>query len=276
MPARANPLLHPPFLTPLTPPGPPPIIACALSQTPPKLASCRFVPAEALRGQRWDPGYWFRVAGPAAWACAPLGDFIEKITYGPIVTGQRPQPAASGVAIIDQKALRPTGVVLGRAVTVAEGSVYDLPRCRLQRDDIVLARSGAGTLAKKRFTVFREPVTATVSCFVDLIRLRGISPRYVATFLRSRPGWAQIERLINGVGTPNLSFDEIRSLQIPLLPAEDQAAVDAAWQEVERLHAAGCLDEAGAALDAAVARLEERIGPEKELAHESRESHEWR
>jgi len=228
-----------------------------------KMACYVVVPAEALRGKRWDPAFWRpdRAEPATAWPFphAPLGDFIQKITYGPILTGQRPQPVANGVAIIDQKVIRASGVLLGQAIVVAEGCAYDPPRCRLEPGDIVFARSGAGTLAKRRFTVFGHPVKATVSCFVDLIRLAGISPHYVVTFLRSRPGWSRIERLINGVGTPNLSFAEIRSLEIPLLPRADQEAIERAWVQIGRLHDAGRLVEAEAALDEAVLGLERQL-----------------
>ena len=43
---------------------------------------------------------------------------------------------------------------------------------------------------------------------------------------RSGPGRGQIEALINGVGTPNINFAEIRSLRIPLAGLEEQAR----WQ----------------------------------------------
>ena len=218
-----------------------------------------------LRGTRWDPPFWHNPAAPLLASCglpvAPLGQFIAHITYGPIVTARRPEPVPSGVTIIDQRAIRPTGVVLEQAVVVAEGSVYDLPRCRLDPGDIVLSRSGAGTLAKRRFTVFAEPITATVSCFVDLIRLRGLAPYYAATFLRCPLGWGQVERLINGVGTPNLSFPEIRSLRIPLLPAPEQAELTAAWRPIERLHADGRLDDALARLDQLAHQLAHRLAP---------------
>ena len=224
------------------------------------------MPADALRGQRWDPAYWSpRHAEPAtryALPCDPLGQFIQHITYGPIVTGRRPEPAPKGVVIIDQRAVRPTGVVLDQAVTVAEGCAYDLPRCRLRPRDIVLCRSGVGTLAARRFTVFHKRPRATVSCFVDLIRLRGINPYYVVTFLRSRPGWAQVQRLINGVGTPNLSFGEIKSLAIPRLPAAEQDSIETAWHAVRRCHARGRLDAAERKLDQIVAELEQRLSLE--------------
>jgi len=221
------------------------------------------VPSRALRDRRWDPAYWQAPAADALSVCAlpcrPLGDFIDRITYGPILTGQRPEPAARGVTIIDQAAVRATGVVLDKAVTVAEGCAYDLPRCRLRRGDIVLCRSGAGTLAKRRFCVFDRRLKATVSCFVDLIRLHDINPYYAVTFLRSPLGWAQIDLLINGVGTPNLSFGEIRSLRIPLLPSGEQAALEGAWAAIRRLHRRRRLDAAAQALEGVVAGLDRRL-----------------
>ncbi len=234
-----------------------------MSQRRPTHADCLWVPAQALRGRRWDPAHWSpRFDGLERLAhlpSRPLGDFIERITYGPIVTGRRPTPATSGVVIVDQRAVRATGVVLDRAVTVAEGPPYDLPRCRLRPRDVVLCRSGAGTLARKRFTVFDRRIHATVSCFVDLVRLRDINPYYLVTFLRSPLGWAQIDRLINGVGTPNLSFAEIRSLRIPTAPPAEQHAVEAAWRTVRKLHRRGRLDAAQAALDALAAQLDQRL-----------------
>ncbi len=190
---------------------------------------------------------------------ARLGDFIELITYGPILPGRRPEPVEKGVLIVGQREIRPTGLLLDAATAVAEGSPYDPPRRRLRPGDVVLARSGVGTLARKRFTVFREPLKATVSCFVDLIRLRGLSPYCLVTFLRSGLGWAQAERMLRGVGTPNLSFRQIRSLRVPLLAPEAERAVEAAWADVAWLHDAGRLAEAEARLDAAAADLERRL-----------------
>ena len=79
----------------------------------------------------------------------------------------------------------------------------------------MLARSGVGSLLKGRVSVFTGPTPATVACFVDLVRLKGLRPGYAALALRSRAVRVQVERFANGVGTPNLSFDEIRGLRIP-------------------------------------------------------------
>jgi hypothetical protein len=226
-------------------------------------ARAAILPGPELQDRRWDPGFWLRGANlwpdGCRWPLRPLGEFIAHITYGPILPGRRPQPVAEGVAIIGQKAVRATGVRLDRAVRVAEGSAYDLPRCRLRPRDIVLCRCGVGSLGRRRFAVYDEPSMATVSCFVDLIRLRELNPYYVVTFLRSQRGWAQIERVINGVGPPNLSFGEIRSLLVPLPPEDEQRAVERTWQPVQAAHGAGNVSAAEAALDAAVARLDARL-----------------
>jgi len=73
-----------------------------------------------------------------------------------------------------------------------------------------------------------------VDAGVDLVRLKEIEPDYVAYFLRTRYGWAQIHRLINGVGPANLSFDEICSLRVGMASAETQ-------REISRRHAAEVL-----------------------------------
>ena len=99
-------------------------------------AECVLACGDDLRGERWDPGYWHprhaTLAASCSLPCAPLGSFVEHITYGPILLGRQPDPVAEGVAIIGQKAVRATGVLLAEAVTVAEGCAYDVPRCRLR------------------------------------------------------------------------------------------------------------------------------------------------
>ena len=66
--------------------------------------------------ERLDPGYWHPAYEAILAECTvPLtlvGEFIAHITYGAIVTGQRPPHVADGLPLIGQGALLPSGVDL--------------------------------------------------------------------------------------------------------------------------------------------------------------------
>jgi len=201
------------------------------------------VSADALRGQRWDPQFWNpRHANPLdglARGTVGLGDFIEDITYGPIVTRRFPREFPGDVPVVSQPQFEDSGINLAHAARVESDGIFDPPRSRARAGDLLFPRSGVGTLGRNRLAVYDGDVAVNVGCFVDRIRLCGVNPWFVWVFLRTRFGWGQIRRVIHGVGMPNISFDEIRALRIPLVPADEQAAVETAWRaRVAPLHEA--------------------------------------
>ncbi len=183
-----------------------------------------------LLGHRWDPGFWDPALRDPLAACAvpvaELGDFIpaKGITYGRIQPGRKP-PAGPGPLYVTQRAVRPTGFDPTACETIAEGCAWDGPRYRLRRGDLLIPRSGVATLARGLMALFLDERPAVVDCFVDRVTLQGYDPRVAVLTLRVRPVWLQIHRLINGVGPPNLSYDEIRSLQLPVFPGDLAAAI---------------------------------------------------
>ena len=214
--------------------------------------------------ERLDPGYWHPAYEAIMAECrlplAPLGEFIEHITYGAIVTGRRPEHVEGGLPLIGQGCLLPGGVDLRGAARVAPGGPWAPERCVVRRGDLLIARSGEGSLARNRLGVYHGRRRAVVDCFVDLVRLRGIDPDYVAAFLRTRFGWAQIHRLINGVGPSNLSFAEIRSLQVAVAPERLQAGVARRYAaEVLPLHRRRRFPAATGAMYAIVRDLEQEV-----------------
>lgn len=180
------------------------------------------VPQGQLVDERWDPAYWSpALRAPllsltARFETRPLGDFVALLTYGPVVTGLRPEARPGEVWLLNQAELGVSGVDLSAARRVAADSVFDPARSRPRPGDLLFARSGVGSLGKGRMAVLTEPLRANVGCFVDVLRLDGLDPYFAWLFLASRFGQGQIRRLINGVATPNLSFDEIRALRLPL------------------------------------------------------------
>ena len=211
-----------------------------------------YLPAELL--QRLDPGYWHpRFSVPLAALHAfpdgllPLGQVAESICYGAIRPGRPPRcDGPDGVWYIGQRALRCGLVDLSRAQRVEAGGPWDPSRARLAPGDLLLARSGVAGVGTGRMALWDPPFSpreldrcapATVSCFVDRVRLRGYDPVVALLFLQGRYGQAQIQRLINGVGTPNLSFAELRSLRLPRLTARSQqwaCWLREGWREAAR------------------------------------------
>lgn len=223
-----------------------------------------FRPQDQRLVHRLDPGYWHPAYDAIIAECAvplvPLGDFIEHITYGAIVTGRQPPDVPDGLPLIGQGALLTSGVDLHDLTRVPPNSAWGIERARVRCGDLLIARSGAGSLEKNRLTVYHEDSPAVVDCFVDLVRLRDIEADFVAAFLRTRFGWAQIHRLLNGVGPANLSFDEIRSLRVPDTSDEVQREIAARHcNEVLPLHRARRFAAATQAVRAIVSDLEARL-----------------
>lgn len=177
-------------------------------------------------GRRWDPGFWhprFRRVLAAVSSAPRLGEFIDLLTYGPIRSGQRPEADAAGIPVIGQGEFAEAGLDLQNALRIVAGSTFDPPRSRVRRGDLLFPRSGEGSLLRFKAGVYDGDSPANVSCFVDLVRLNGIDPYYVWLVLKTRFLREQILRSQNGVGTPNLNFQEIRDLRIPWLSEAEQA-----------------------------------------------------
>ena len=189
----------------------------------------------ALRTQRWDPRFWQgrtavrRLAGRLR--LVPLGEYICHLTYGPIVTGSQPQHVEAGVPVIRQGDIAETGLDNRELLRVAPAGAHDPPRSRVRPGDLLLPRSGAGALGRNRLAVYMGSGPANVGCFVNLIRLEGLNPFYAWFFFKTRLGREQIAACANGVGTPNISFGEIRALQIAALPSSYQDALEKRYRE---------------------------------------------
>lgn len=185
---------------------------------------------EKLQGERWDPGFWnprYRRTELEMGDSVPLGDYVEKLTYGPIRPGERPVLDPNGVLVIGQSQFTEAGLDLSKAIRVVPGSIFDPPRSQVFRGDLLFPRSGVGSLLRFKAGVYMEDQPANLSCFVDLLRLREMNPFYLWLTFKTRFVRDQIMRLKNGVGTPNLNFSEIRGLKIPWCALEQQNI----WEE---------------------------------------------
>lgn len=211
-----------------------------------KRSRALWIDERELSGSRWDPAYWDPALRDPLARCpfpvAPLGDFVadDGITYGRILPGRKP-PEGRGPLYVTQRSIRPSGFDPGACVTIVDGCDWDKPRCRLLRGDLLLPRSGVATLARGLMAVYTLDDPAVVDCFTDRVTLTGYRSEVAALFLRTPQGWAQILRLINGVGPPNISYAEIRGLAVPVFPDDLVEAFCAGFDAMHDAHRAWLL-----------------------------------
>lgn len=214
----------------------------------------RIARPELLRHNRWNAGYFeerFRrnERSLKKLRSVPLGDFIpdrlpdgsKGITYGQV--GARKLSPRGGVRYLQVINIRDTGIDFAiKPDRVAEGSYNDPERSRVEVGDILLTNTafrGTETLIGRCVVVCRAYGKLNISQDIDRVRVNGINPFYVATFLKSRFGQHQIQRRVHGVDSQKINFGQVRSLLLPVLAGGVQKDV-----ELHYLGMANCHDRA--------------------------------
>jgi len=190
-------------------------------------------PASRLDPAYWHPNYDEVINGDPLESFIPSGP--EGITYGAIITGKKNKHTPDGVPVVGAKQVKFTGLDLLECERTKKDSSWDPQRSRVYTDDLVFVRSGVGSLGKSVVYLGKEYIN--VGCFVDRIKLKDLSPFYVDIYLKSSQGELQIERLNAGVtGTTNISFDQIKSIKIPILPDAVQKNIESEYRKMSKYH----------------------------------------
>lgn len=228
--------------------------------------------AERMNPEFWSPkwAHIYETLNRCPFEVRPLGDFIPEkvtrcgrevpgITYGQV--GERVYPPkgtkitqrngqvtlrlpdgtkVAGVAYLQVRNLKRTGIDIFESPIekryIAEGSRNDPIRSRLKPGDLLIIRSGVGSLG--RCAVVPENIgLANISEDIDRLVLDGIRPEWVAVFLQSCYGAAQMERWLAGVsGQVKIDFAEIRALRVPVPDDETQKDVAREYWRMAEYH----------------------------------------
>lgn len=179
----------------------------------------------------------------------PLGRFIpaehpdgsKGITYGQV--GARRLNPRGSVRYLQVINIRDTGIDFAiKPDRIGEGTHNDPPRSRVLKGDILLTRTGfrgTETLLGRCVVLHRDCGKMNISEDIDRIRVCGVSPYYVAVFLKSSFGQRQIQRVVHGVDSQKINFGHIRSFLIPDASPDIQKEV-----ELQYLGMAECHDRA--------------------------------
>ncbi len=196
---------------------------------------------EELFGKRWDPDYWdpdlienekflknLPKTNPAFVKSVHLGEYLDYITYGKIVTGAKRKFSKRGVKYISPTTVQDYGVIHCKLpLFVKKDDIRNSEDKKPRSGDILFNRTGEGTIGRN--TVFLLPSEDyTIGDHVNILRLAGVSPFWTSLFLCSQFGYKQVLRYINGVsGRVEISFTQIKKLIIPIPTDLDQKTVKA-------------------------------------------------
>jgi type I restriction enzyme S subunit len=218
-------------------------------------------PASGLRGSRFDVRYRSPRANHAlalleegGYAVTTLENLIELIRYGASVKNDY---SGAEIPFIRIGNLKPNQIDIDDIVYFPESMRDALGKAFVQAGDLLMSRSGSvGIVA----VVTPEVDGFAFGSFQIKFRLRqgSANPFFIAYFLNSPVGNAQVEQQKTGSIQMNITTEGIKALRVPLPPTELQDAIvheaDARRAEVARLRA-----EAETIVAAAKARVERMI-----------------
>jgi hypothetical protein len=206
---------------------------------------------ELLQHDRWVAAFYeprFRQNEKALekLGSVTLGKFIpdefpdgsKGITYGQV--GARKLSSHGSVRYLQVINIRDTGIDFAvKPDRVAEGSHNDPERSRVQSQDILFTNNafrGTDTLIGRCVAVPRDYGKVNISQHIDRIRVSGINPFYVCSFLKTRFGYLQVKRVMHGVDAMTISFGRIREIKIPVLRESVQSDIERDYLMMSRQH----------------------------------------
>ena len=113
------------------------------------------------------------------------------------------------------------------AMPIAKLDLTRLTNHILQRDDIVITRTGAYLGKVAVFTEFRLPVLAGAFSIYFRLKRDVADPVFVRYFFNSSEGQRAIRSIATGSAQPNLNIPNLHSLKVPLPPLTEQKTIAA-------------------------------------------------
>jgi len=171
------------------------------------------------------------------WIVKELGEFIESINYGKILTDKKRKFIESGIFCINQINVRNTGIdwTLNPRF-VSENDPRNVEKYKPNYGNILFNRDQVGTIGRCCiFTLERNKFC--INDHIDLICIKNINSYYVCAFLICKYGKKQIERYTSGVsGITSIDFPDIKSIIIPIIDTKYQKKIEKEYLEMLDKH----------------------------------------
>jgi hypothetical protein len=174
---------------------------------------------EEKPSSRWNVNYWHPkyeelLATIRKWPTVLLADYRQQI-----ISGFRSGGVTfikSGYPYLQVRNILDTGIDLLNVDYISESSPAKQENKKIKRGDILLNRSGEGSVG--RLTVSLTDEKAYVGGHVYRFSVIEISPIYLTIFLKTTFGKNQIHRFESGVsGKTEIDLEEILNIEVPII-----------------------------------------------------------
>lgn len=171
-----------------------------------------------------------------------LGEIVEEITCGGTEYGEKRKFADRGLRFISAKVVTPLGLDFARdrRKFIEPGSPMDKKWAHVKVGDVLFVRVGVGCIGRATVVLDDEDL-GVADDWIYIIRLRGntILPSYLAMFLQTKYGKAQIDVAKRGVGTVTIPQRLLKEIIIPIPPADFQLKIDEKFGKMVKARRAG-------------------------------------
>jgi hypothetical protein len=157
----------------------------------------------------------------------PLGELIDRrrdLIPGDHVRPSRGEAKGPGLTYeyYQTRQFLATGYNYAALERCDERAYRRLWRTAVQRHDILVSCAGVGGAGRGRVCLITHAPGASCTGDVLILRTQRPDPTFLYMFLISQAGRSQLLRLQNGVGTANLSADELLQVEVPLVAEATQ------------------------------------------------------
>lgn len=201
--------------------------------------------ARRMDAHFWQPGYRALLERLAArHPLRPLGELLDgrhgRLLAGDHVRRSRGETKGPGLPIeyYQTREFLPAGYNYAAIERCDERAYQRLGHTAVRQNDILVSCAGMGGAGRGRVCLVTHRPGPSCTGDVFVLRAERPDPTFLFLFLVGAAGRAQLLRLQNGVGTVNLSADELLQVEVPQIPATEQAALAEGYRPVAATHTA--------------------------------------
>lgn len=166
-----------------------------------------------------------------------MGEVISSIRYGTGTPPPRVEPSEDSVPFVRATDIKDGQVLIDQLPHISQDQPDSMKKCRLEGGELIIVRSGVNTGDCAVVPNALNGAFAAYDIILNVNTKRAL-PEFLAAFLYTAFGKAQIASVRNRAAQPHINADEVKALEIPLPPIDLQrrlvAELDAARAERDR------------------------------------------